>query len=323
MFSSIKTWKLASALKTRGNAPEAYSAVKELSQMGGPKAVSLLIATLERRDGVARSAARELGRLGGAEAAEALARQLTCPDLLKSVLEALTTMGGSAVPVLVKVLKEPSIELRCAVARALGKIKDHGATEALIEALSHDDSYAMRVEAANALGEIQDKRAIWVLVAVLKMRDESSREQQQALEVLQESARVALHKLGDPLGAAEAGAKGGTLEEQVATMEEALKGKSELHPKMLGNLKLLSEHDLIEVLQDLISAGEEISWAKLESRDPLLLPYFDNYEKRREVAESVGQELRRRGGRALLETILNRDLNNYPAICNWWNGMGE
>jgi len=318
MFSSIKAWKLGAALKARGNATEAYSAVKELGRMGGPKAVTLLVSALDRKDGVARSAAREVGRLGGPEAAEALARHLPTVELHKAVLEALSVMGAEAVPKLTGLLKDPSPNLRCAVAEALGKIRHADATEPLIQVLTHDDAYAVRVAAAQALGEIQDQRAIWVLVATLKMRDESTAEQQQALAVLQEAARIALHKLGDPLGEKAAGGSG-TLEEQVARMESELKEVADHHPKLAGELRRLGERDLVEVMHDLVSASEEISWAKVESRTPLLAPYFDTYEKRRETAEQVGRELLRRGGRKLLDEVLHKELNQYAAVANWWS----
>ena len=54
---------LAGALKAKGNAQEAYSAVIELGRIGNDKAIDLLIQALGRGDGVARSAARELGKL--------------------------------------------------------------------------------------------------------------------------------------------------------------------------------------------------------------------------------------------------------------------
>ena len=50
MFQFLKFGRLAGALKSGG--PDAYSAVLELGQIGGPKAVELLVEALSRVDGV-------------------------------------------------------------------------------------------------------------------------------------------------------------------------------------------------------------------------------------------------------------------------------
>src|SRR5688572_23624663 len=63
MFKALKIMSLASALKSKGNSQEAYSAVLELGRLGNDKAIELLISALARKDGVSRSAARELGRI--------------------------------------------------------------------------------------------------------------------------------------------------------------------------------------------------------------------------------------------------------------------
>ena len=97
---------------------------------------------------------------------------------------------------------------------------------------------------------------------------------------------------------------------------------SDLHPRLLGNLKQLTNGELVEVLKELINASEEISWAKLESREPLLPDYFNSYEQRSRTAEVVGQELHRRGGTALMKQILEEQLNGHTAITNWWSGLG-
>jgi hypothetical protein len=91
-----------------------------------------------------------------------------------------------------------------------------------------------------------------------------------------------------------------------------------VHPRLLGDPGSLSEEELVGVLKELMAASEEISWAKLESREPLLASYFKNYDQRRETADKVGRELFRRGGRALLDQVLGRDLNQYASIKNWW-----
>jgi hypothetical protein len=77
----------------------------------------------------------------------------------------------------------------------------------------------------------------------------------------------------------------------------------------------------VEVIRELINASEEISWAQLENREPLLPAYFKSYEQRAGVAETVGRELHRRGGAGLLKRVLAEQLSNHTAIANWWSGI--
>ena len=88
--------------------------------------------------------------------------------------------------------------------------------------------------------------------------------------------------------------------------------------RLLGDTSLLSEADLIAVLKELVNASEEISWAKLESREPMLPAYFKSYDQRRRTAELAGEELSRRGGPARLREVLENELGNHQAIVNWW-----
>src|SRR5262245_27192980 len=105
MLQSLKLWKLSSALKSRGNPQEAYSAVLELGRLGTEQAVDLLIHALGRHDGVARSAARELGRLGDARAVKPLVALLSVAEVNQSAAEALAKMGTQSVDLLVDILK--------------------------------------------------------------------------------------------------------------------------------------------------------------------------------------------------------------------------
>jgi len=107
-------------------------------------------------------------------------------------------------------------------------------------------------------------------------------------------------------------------EEAVAQLEEQLED-SLIHPRLLGDLGLLAESDLIGVLKELVAASEEITWARLESREPLLASYFKSYDQRRITADKVGQELFKRGGRARLDEVLSQELNQYQSIKNWWS----
>src|SRR5206468_6576092 len=172
-----------------------------------------------------------------------------------------------------------------------------------------------------------DPRAVWVLVATLQMRDETTPERQAALELLRQATTLALRKIGDPLTAKPAAAPptreasaGDEPEEKTEAKPEAETG-SKLHPRLTGDLRPLTNEELVEVLKELVQASEEISWAKLESREPLLPEYLVTYDQRARTAETVGKEFHRRGGRALMKEVLDRQLAGHVAISNWWDGL--
>jgi hypothetical protein len=85
----------------------------------------------------------------------------------------------------------------------------------------------------------------------------------------------------------------------------------------------LQEPELVSVLKEVIAASEEISWANLERREPMLPAYFRSYDQRRQAAELIGAELNRRGGAPMLKRILDKDLAGCAAIGNWWSGLGN
>jgi len=320
MLKSLKVWKLAGDIKAAGNAPEAFSAVVELGKVGGEKAVDLLLVALARQDGVARSAARELGMLGDERALKPLAAALENPVISQSCAEALLRYGVKAVDELVLALKSQRPEARRLAANVLGELRDKRAVEPLVQALQVDDEYSVRTAAATALGLIKDSRAVWVLVGTLKMRDETTPERQADLEKLRQATTLALHKIGDPL-AAKAAAAAGSPEALLAQAEQALVS-SEIHPKLIGALNLVTDAELTGVLKELVNASEEISWANLESREPMLAAWFKTYDQRAGVARTVGEELHRRGGIARMKDVFERELASYGAISNWWNGVG-
>ena len=320
MIQAFKTWKLAGALKVKGNSSEAYSAVLELGRVGGEKAVELLISALERRDGVARSAARELGRLGDARAVEPLVKLLSDPHVNQSAAEALIGLGAKAVEALIGLLKSDSPAARLHAASALGEIRDKRAVEPLVLALETDDEYPVRTAAATALGQLKDSRAVWVMVGTLKMRDETTPERQVLLEKLRQATSLALHKIGDPL-AVKAGVSAAQSAATVLEQAEQKMAASDVHPRLIGELKLLTEAELIGVVKELMAAIEEISWAGLENREPMLAACYQTYERRSQIAETVGRELHRRGGRALLDQVLTRDLSGHATIKNWWDAQ--
>jgi hypothetical protein len=91
---------------------------------------------------------------------------------------------------------------------------------------------------------------------------------------------------------------------------------------LMGDLTVLAENELIALLRELVGASEEISWANVENRPPMLPPHFATYEARRQAAERLGSELRRRGGPARIRAVLERELQNYGPLRNWWKEMG-
>jgi hypothetical protein len=318
MFKAFKTWKFSSALKAKGNAQEAYAAVMDLGRLGNDDAVDLLVSALLRQDGVARAAARELGRLANPRSFKPLADFLGNPEVHESVAEALIRIGAKALDVLTETLHSKDPLARKNAARVLGEIRDARAVEPLVEVLQGDPDCTVRTSAAHALGQIKDKRAIWALVNTLKLRDESDPEFQRQIEELRNAAQLAMRRIGDPLAGPKPGATA-----PGATVEPAQEEPTEfpMHPRLMADLSGLSEAQIVAVLKELVGASEEISWAKLENREPMLAPYFKEYEQRRQTAEVAGAELARRGGQQLLQTILERDLNNYAAIKNWWSHL--
>lgn len=326
MLSALKLMKLGSALKDQRDNEGAFSAVMELGRMGRthPKAVDLLIGALSRLDKVARSAARELGRIGEERAAQPLANLLDQPEVQQSAAEALLQLGSKAVPVLMATLQHESAEARMFAARTLGDIGDRRAVEPLIEVLTHDNDYGVRTAAATALGLLKDQRAVWVLVGTLKLRGETDPERQQALDALLQAASLAMRKIGDPLAPTRNQSAPGARGELAANADALLENAEqtlEHHPRLVGDLTGLDPSALVEVLKEIVAASEEVSWAKHENREPLLASYFRAYNQRQEAAETVGRELMRRGGRALLNQVLQKELNGHSAVANWWAAL--
>jgi HEAT repeat protein len=321
MLQSLKLWRLRSALNSKGNAQEAFSAVIELGQLGGEGATKLLIEALARGDGVARSAARELGRIGDERALRPLAELLASRENNQAASEALIRFGPKAVDTLIAALKYSDARARQLAATALGEIRDARAVEPLALVAQADDDYAVRTAAVTSLGQLKDPKAVWAIVGVLKLRDETTPEQQAALTQLRDAANLAMRKLGDPLKAQEQSVAK-SLQDAVHQVEAAIT-ESEVHPRLIGDVGLVSSEELVGVLKDLVNSSEEISWANLERREPLLPAWFKTYERRAQAAKTVGQELHRRGGTALMREVFDQQLGSYAAISNWWSGIGS
>jgi hypothetical protein len=139
------------------------------------------------------------------------------------------------------------------------------------------------------------------------------------LEQLRNAANLAMRKLGDPLKGKEP-IPGKSLKDAVQQVEAAIT-ESEIHPRLIGDLALLPDDDLVGVLREIIAASEEISWANLERREPLLPAWFKTYDQRAGAAQMVGKELQRRGGTALMRRVFEEQLGSYAALNNWWSAI--
>lgn len=322
VFKKFKIWKLADDLKSKGDPARAFSAVLELGRIGTDGAAEQLILALDRRDGVARGAARELGRLAHPKAIPALVRLLDDPAGRQAAAEALLLSGPRAFEAVLAALHHPEAEARRLVAEVLGELRDKRATEALIETLQTDGTFEVRTAAATALGQIKDARAVWALVATLKMRDEAEAASNLALDALRRAATQALRRIGDPLAASAKKPPSGGDDAPVLGTPEGSEAVSGLHPALSGDVTLLTQDEMVAVLQELVAASEELSWARLENRAPLLPPHFADYEQRWRTAETVGAELVRRGGVGLLREVFEQQLGKPEVVGNWWADAG-
>ena len=234
LFGAFKLSKLRSALKSPGNAPQAFDAVLELGRIGNTKAVDLLIGALARLDGVSRNAARELGRIGSERAIKPLVVLLANAEVNESAAEALAKLGGKSVGPLLDALSSQDPTVRRMAAGALGGIGDPRAVGSLAQLLQSDPEYAVRTAAATALGQLKDPGAIWALVGTLKLRDEIEPERQLALEQLRNATSRALRKIGDPLKSSQpAGAP--LPPEPAAETSSTADAATELHPRLAGD----------------------------------------------------------------------------------------
>jgi HEAT repeat protein len=99
-----------------------------------------------------------------------VARHDSDPDVRNAAVEALGTMDGAAVPVLLSLLPESSATLRLAAARQLGRHADDRAIAALA-GLSREEDPRMRSAALTALARLEDSRTIPPLIQALSERD--------------------------------------------------------------------------------------------------------------------------------------------------------
>ncbi len=147
-------------------------AIWALGKIGEERAVEGLFAALKDDDKfVRRSAARALGGIGSERALNNLLAALKDEsDLVRlSAIEALGEIGkDDAVDGLDTFLykQDDDRSVRCAAARAIGKIGGKQGVETLLVALKDKDKF-VRLSATQALGELGDRRAVDSLLVAL------------------------------------------------------------------------------------------------------------------------------------------------------------
>lgn len=170
------------------------SAAFSLGQLGDKRAVSHLIDFLEDQD-MRWTAVIALGKLGDTRAVDPLINALGDgkKDVRKSVTEALDKLGWkpdqgeagalywftkgnykqclstglASVSVLVKALEDADRDVREAVTKTLGQLKDVRAVDPLIAILKESTNSDVRSAAAKSLGQLGDIRAVEPLIMVL------------------------------------------------------------------------------------------------------------------------------------------------------------
>ena len=104
------------------------------------------------------------------------------------VTEDIEKLGPSAVPTLIRALRDSDIEVRRTAAMALEGLADPRALEPLIAVIADHEEYGdIRMVAARAIGALGDSRGVEPLIAALKDED----------DMAPSGAAVALGKLGD------------------------------------------------------------------------------------------------------------------------------
>jgi HEAT repeat protein len=190
---------LASLLNDRDPRVSLASA-EALARMRDAAATRILVKSLADSDGRVRArAAHVLARVSADTpidgAAGPLAQALTDSDAVVRyyAVEALTSLGASAVPYLIEILRAPRQADRDRAARVLWRI-GAPSIEPLLRLLEDRSATPeMRASAAHALGVIGDRRAIDGLAAML--RDERHFVRQSAAQALGQIGETAVDKI--------------------------------------------------------------------------------------------------------------------------------
>jgi HEAT repeat protein len=154
-------------------------AAKALGAIRDPQAVPALLPTLRDRNArVRQAAARALGKIGNLQAASALlaalrrGRDLMVRAYVEEALRAIR--DPQAVPALLPALRSRTARVREAAVEALGAIRDPQVVPALLPALRDPDEHVRR-SVAKALGAIRDPQVVPALLPALRDPDEHVR----------------------------------------------------------------------------------------------------------------------------------------------------
>ena len=154
--------------------------ISKAKEAGNKKSVPLLIYVLnalkDKNPYVRATAAKVLGEIGDKTAVPALIKALKDEnaDVCTAAAKALEKIGKTAVPALIKALKDENPDVRTAAAEALGKIGDKRAVPHLIKALK-DKYFYVRTAAAKAIFMlIKDERVIPILKRILEGKEKPS-----------------------------------------------------------------------------------------------------------------------------------------------------
>jgi len=140
-------------------------AVESLGEIGDSRAIEPLVKALADENLAVRSSAAGVLESSGWQPSNSVEEAHYL--LAKINWENLVALGKPAVAPLIKALEDEDRNVRYETARALGELKDKGAVEPLIKALTEDESRHTREEAARSLGKLSDARAIEPLIKAL------------------------------------------------------------------------------------------------------------------------------------------------------------
>lgn len=143
------------------------AAASILSTIADERVIDPLISALLSPDWVVRMhAVKALNRLGDGKAASTLVLLLQdkVPAVRDEAISALKNLGHAGLPPLLEVLKDSDWRVRLRATEALGELGLPGAIPDLLHLLAQDPDTAIRQDAARALGKIGDAEAVDALI---------------------------------------------------------------------------------------------------------------------------------------------------------------
>ena len=143
------------------------AAASVLATIGDDRVLDPLISALLSPDWVVRMhAVKAVNRLGDGKAASTLVLLLQdkVPAVRDEAVRALKNLAHASLSPLVEALKNSDWRVRLRATEALGELGLPGAIPPLLQVLAHDPDTAIRQDAARALGKIADAEAVEALI---------------------------------------------------------------------------------------------------------------------------------------------------------------